>query len=355
MSHKRCEGSTTARDDGVGEVADWLWIADSSHAAVLSTRNPASDMHLIHRSTHGFVEAEKSKRGHLLDPIVSLVAILSSPELKAGVVAGVLWSPFLFIDFVWLPFNPEVMYSNHPESILLGWMIIVAVAGLDGVVFGGLVGVVFARIKNYIPSHSILVKAIIFAVALWVPLTFVSIIDGSFFPDLFMMGFNLVGNVFGAAVFSSLFRRWSMGAVSIRIQLSERRAGGLVGGLVGLLYGMVDAIEFYFLVAPWSPNLGRIAFSLFGGFALIGGAATGCFLGVLFVAFRRKIPGNSTITKAIIISLILLAIRTVGAGLLIVLDPRNYAAVFQMLIINGAAFPALGLLFGYMIVRRGIR
>ena len=94
---------------------------------------------------------------------------------------------------------------------------------------------------------------------------------------------------------------------------SEIREGAVIGGFVGFLFGIVGAVQFYFLVIipeirrltfnPRFANLPPSAFQVFYfGYvmAIPVVALLGCVLGVVFVRFRNHIPGHSTIRKSAI-------------------------------------------------------
>jgi hypothetical protein len=95
---------------------------------------------------------------------------------------------------------------------------------------------------------------------------------------------------------------------------------------------------------------------------VIFGVVMGAVLGVIFVAFRKKIPGSSLTRKSVVYSLIFSAI-----SLLIVLrsflDARTNAALAATLapliplrlaffVFPLVEYPALGYLFGYLLERR---
>jgi len=161
----------------------------------------------------------------------------------------------------------------------------------------------------------------------------------------------------------------------------ERRQGAVTGAFVGFIQGIVVA-GFGFIVLSmmqsqltafmvqangptilsllptiWDATVAVVVVS-----CIIFGVIVGAVLGVVFVAFRKKIPGSSLTRKSVAFSLIFSAI-----SLLIILrsflDPRTNAVLattLAPLIPLRLAFfvfplvecPALGYLFGYLLERR---
>lgn len=157
--------------------------------------------------------------------------------------------------------------------------------------------------------------------------------------------------------------------------LSETHQGAVSGAYVGLAHGIVSAsvgIIFLSLLEPELtsflaqevgprmlselPTLWITAIALLIVFVPIIGVISGIVLGIVFVAFKAKIPGSSIIRKSVVFSLILCMI-----GFLIgSLDLRRVSMVRTVLpsfyplweTLNLVQYPVFGYLFGYLLQRR---
>ncbi len=162
---------------------------------------------------------------------------------------------------------------------------------------------------------------------------------------------------------------------------SDTRQGALVGAFVGLISGIVTATYAYFMVLPfvWSALTARMIespealvalstiWNTFMIVVVVGvpiiDAIMGAVLGVLFVVFRKKLPGSTIIRKSVAFSLILIAIYVLiglrsyfSPNRISILDKATLATFHSMQVASHALilieFPLLGCLFGYLLARR---
>lgn len=161
---------------------------------------------------------------------------------------------------------------------------------------------------------------------------------------------------------------------------SKTRQGALVGAFIGLLAGIIGAIEFLFVLLPTivkdliplavahfptNPNVANLMtmfFYLFGVAIVPLTVITGCVLGVLFVAVRNKIPGKSTIQKAVVFSMILWALQSIYELRYVLFPPPpEFASLTNtmplsirvtLLGLGIVEYLTLGFLFGYLLDRR---
>lgn len=147
-----------------------------------------------------------------LSMVGCLLSVYLSPELKAGAVAGMLWGLYLMFEL-----NYELALSNVFAKIYAGhlgilpyfWLAFALVGVIMGGVMGFVIGVIFVKIRDYIPGHSIFVKAILLWVALWVPEALLESASAEFLIHLDALSIDLAGNLVAATIFSILLLRWS--------------------------------------------------------------------------------------------------------------------------------------------------
>jgi uncharacterized paraquat-inducible protein A len=152
--------------------------------------------------------------------------------------------------------------------------------------------------------------------------------------------------------------------------MGQIRDAALPGGLVGLFHGIINAIEYQYLLFPsimpiiaarmaeQNPNASAMlpAIMTFLGpvillFVVIFSVVLGIVLAIAFVSLRKSIPGGSMIRKALVFSIILLAVQMItGLGSFSV---ESYAqTAISLDIISIIEFPVLGLLFVYLLGKK---
>ena len=93
--------------------------------------------------------------------------------------------------------------------------------------------------------------------------------------------------------------------------------------------------------------------------AILAVALLGCVLGVVFVKFRKHIPGHSTIRKSVVFALILVVISLVPR-LFGILDPsavvmfgtKIHPPQLEYNALTSIEYLLFGWLFGYLLQRR---
>jgi len=148
--------------------------------------------------------------------------------------------------------------------------------------------------------------------------------------------------------------------------MGQIRDAALIGALVGVLHGIVNAVEFQYLLLPTmipimmsqisqqNPNasamlpvLSSLLVPMILFFAVIFSVVLGVALAIVFVSVRNTIPGSSTLRKAFVFSIILLALEIIlGLGSFSIATYGSTAISVD--IISVVEFPLLGLLFGYL-------
>lgn len=166
---------------------------------------------------------------------------------------------------------------------------------------------------------------------------------------------------------------------------SDSRQGAVVGAFVGFIYGIVGATYAYFIILPFvwlvftaslsskllespkAPTVLPTVWNILVAVAVVGvpimSVVMGTVFGVLFMAFRKKLPGRTIIRKSFVFSLILLAISLlVGLRSYLIpsrtsiLDKATLASMVSLQVLGWTLalveFPLLGYLFGYLLNRR---
>lgn len=170
----------------------------------------------------------------------------------------------------------------------------------------------------------------------------------------------------------------------------------MVGAFIGFLYGVVGAILYYVVMLPFLMKLFPLILTNESRFAAnprvpefvnlltnimyyVGllivpvEAIIGCVFGVIFVALKDKIPGRTTIHKAVLYSLVLFAVQIIYSTLRALsaywISPEiarlmNTPQVVSLIKTTDATLPvpvyaitlathlSLGFLFGYLLDRR---
>jgi len=191
------------------------------------------------------------------------------------------------------------------------------------------------------------------------------------------------------------FREKPVSAEPVIALKSVLRQGALIGAFIGFLYGVVADIEYYVIMLPMflkfvlsmitsdprfaaNPKLPEVINMVTNITYYIGlivlplGAVIGCVLGVVFVALMQKIPGRTTVRKAVFFSMVLFAVTNGYSMLRNLLGYENSPEVarvmstpqsslfmrtmttmmFPLLAVNLLAFLSLGFLFGYLLDRK---
>jgi hypothetical protein len=165
---------------------------------------------------------------------------------------------------------------------------------------------------------------------------------------------------------------------------SDTRQGAVVGAFVGFIYGIVGAAYAYFILIPFVwlvltaslsskfldspkvlaalPTVRDILIAVVVVGVPIISVVMGTVSGVLFIAFRKKLPGRTIIRKSFAFSLILLAIslliglRSYLSPSVTILNKATLASMVSFQVLGWALalveFPLLGYLFGYLLNRR---
>jgi len=145
----------------------------------------------------------------------------------------------------------------------------------------------------------------------------------------------------------------------------ETRDAIVIGLLVGFLTGLIRTLEGHFIFIPFIAVTNDPRIVLFSmaeteevNNALWIGLIQGCILGFLFSIFKKRIPGKTTIRKALVYALILTLIelaQTLSAmnlPILIAAYGSSYPLVtvvtfVHLIVVN----PILGFIFGYTLNR----
>jgi hypothetical protein len=150
---------------------------------------------------------------------------------------------------------------------------------------------------------------------------------------------------------------------------SETSTAVLIGLFVGFLHAMILTLENSVILFPlltqqqfgvtselfdWSITVAEEA-----GNTLVVGIIGGCVLGYLFATLKTRIPGSTTIRKAVVFSLILTLIEVLlrvspifDSALLLSSYGNSYTLMIAATSVNLIVLnPILGFLFGYMLDR----
>ena len=148
--------------------------------------------------------------------------------------------------------------------------------------------------------------------------------------------------------------------------MGQIRDAALPGALVGLIHGIIYAMEFEYLLFPvmlpiimsritlQNPNAADMVPTFMNVLAptiavliIAFSVLLGIILAIAFVSLKNSIPGKSIMRKALIFSIILLALQIItGLGSYTVVAFAGTA--LNLDIITIVEFPSLGLIFGYL-------
>jgi hypothetical protein len=140
------------------------------------------------------------------------LSVYVSPDLKAGVVTGIIWGPYLLIELNYELVLSGVfakLYAGHASIIPFVWVAL----GFGFVIMGGVVGfvagLIFLEVKHRIPGRSVFAKALVLAVAFWIPEVLIAFLGRELLLHLDGLSIDLLGNLIAAVIFSVLLRHWS--------------------------------------------------------------------------------------------------------------------------------------------------
>ena len=157
---------------------------------------------------------------------------------------------------------------------------------------------------------------------------------------------------------------------------SETRQGAVVGAFVGFLYGIYDAILFYFITLPTIlPIIAKVVasdprFVSFSQQDLLSMVSTimdiaaislaplsalfGCVLGIVFMKMRGHIPGSSIIRQSLVFSLVLFVISFILnlGNILDAIGSDSFPTQMGLSAFGLVVFVLLGWLFGQLLERR---
>jgi len=185
----------------------------------------------------------------------------------------------------------------------------------------------------------------------------------------------------------------------LRVQKQGSRSGvvqgAIVGAFIGFLYGVVATVIYYVVWLPFmmklfhlivtsnlhfvtNPNLPETINMLtnildyIGSVIILLTTVLGCVLGMIFVVLRERIPGRTTIRKAVLFSLVLIVLETIHSVLQYLSSystSPDYARLMNnpqvsgllrtefasltipLIIVSVASQLSLGFLFGYLLDR----
>ncbi len=150
----------------------------------------------------------------------------------------------------------------------------------------------------------------------------------------------------------------------------------MVGAFVGFLYGIYDAILFYFITLPTIlPIIAKVVasdprFVSFSQQDLLSMVSTimyiaaislaplsalfGCVLGIAFMKMRGHIPGSSIIRQSLVFSLILFVISFILnlGNILDAIGSDSFPTQMGLSAFGLVVFVPLGWLFGQLVERR---
>jgi hypothetical protein len=152
--------------------------------------------------------------------------------------------------------------------------------------------------------------------------------------------------------------------------MGQIKDAALPGAIVGLIHGIINAMEYQYLLFPSimpliaarmaerNPNASAVLpaiMTVLGPvillFVVIFSVVLGIVLAMAFVSLRKNIPGASMIRKGLVFSIILLAVQLItGLGSFSI--PSYAQTAISLDIISIIEFPLLGLLFGYLLGKK---